>query len=142
MANAVPLTLPLQLTKSKHLICQLFVNGISGWFLIDTGASNSCLDEKCSDKFLVARQGKELPLTGAGKEKLSAFESQQSTVGTQEKVFAHLVFMLIDMETINMALIDQGNDPIDGIIGADLLRDKKAIIDYQHSRLQLPNALP
>jgi len=33
--------------------------------------------------------------------------------------------MLIDMETINTALVQQGDERIDGIIGADFLRKKK-----------------
>ena len=38
--------------------------------------------------------------------------------------------MLIDMDTINAALVEQEEEKIDGIIGADVLHKKKAIIDY------------
>ena len=33
----------LKKTKSQHLVAQLEVNAIEGLFLIDTGASNSCI---------------------------------------------------------------------------------------------------
>ena len=49
-------TIPLKFTNSKHLVCQLFLNGVEGNFLIDTGASNSCLDNTLTTKFSVIRR--------------------------------------------------------------------------------------
>lgn len=129
--------IPLRFTNSKHLICQLYLNGVKGNFLIDTGASNSCLDNKLTDKFSVLQEGEELPLTSAGNEKLNAMGSQKSNLGIANKSLASIAFMLIDMKTINAALIEQGDDKIEGIIGADFLHKKKARIDYDQSCLVL-----
>ena len=130
-------TIPLRFTNSQHLICQLFLNGVEGCFLIDTGASNSCLDNTLTAKFSVIEEGEELPLTSAGNEKLNALGSQKSTIGIANKALASIPFMLIDMETINAALVQQGDERIDGIIGADFLRKKKASIDYDQPCLVL-----
>jgi len=130
-------TIPLKFTNSKHLVCQLFLNGVEGNFLIDTGASNSCLDNTLTTKFLVIQEGDELPLTSAGNEKLNAMGSQKSSLGIASKALASIPFMLIDMETINAALVEQGDEKIDGIIGADFLHKKKASIDYDQSCLVL-----
>ncbi|MDB4113200.1 retroviral-like aspartic protease family protein [Flavobacteriaceae bacterium] len=130
-------TIPLKFTNSKHLICQLFLNGVEGNFLIDTGASNSCLDNTLTTKFSVIQEGDELPLTSAGNEKLNAMGSQKSSLGIASKALASIPFMLIDMETINAALVEQGDEKIDGIIGADFLHKKKASIDYDQSCLVL-----
>jgi len=130
-------TIPLKFTNSKHLICQLFLNGVEGNFLIDTGASNSCLDNTLTTKFSVIQEGDELPLTSAGNEKLNAIGSQKSSLGIASKALASIPFMLIDMETINAALVEQGDEKIDGIIGADFLHKKKASIDYDQSCLVL-----
>ena len=130
-------TIPLKFTNSKHLVCQLFLNGVEGNFLIDTGASNSCLDNTLTTKFSVIQEGDELPLTSAGNEKLNAMKSQKSSLGIASKALASIPFMLIDMETINAALVEQGDEKIDGIIGADFLHKKKASIDYDQSCLVL-----
>ena len=130
-------TIPLKFTNSKHLVCQLFLNGVEGNFLIDTGASNSCLDNTLTTKFSVIQEGDELPLTSAGNEKLNAMGSQKSSLGIASKALASILFMLIDMETINAALVEQGDEKIDGIIGADFLHKKKASIDYDQSCLVL-----
>ena len=45
--------------------------------------------------------------------------------------------MLIDMEAINTALEEQGESPIDGILGAELLAALSAVIDYKAKRLLL-----
>ena len=37
--------LNLKKTKSQHLTCTLKINGTEGLFLVDTGASNSCINE-------------------------------------------------------------------------------------------------
>ena len=45
--------------------------------------------------------------------------------------------MLLDLESINTTLANQGAPVIDGIIGADLLVKLKAVIDYKAMKLQL-----
>lgn len=136
------LKIELEETQSQHLICRLELNGVSGRFLLDTGASNCCLDREQIGKFSVLPQGDQLPLTGAGKEKLKATNSQKSVLHFAGKKIDSLSFILIDMETINSAFVEQNELPIDGIIGADLLHKKKAIIDYHYPCLLLHNTIP
>lgn len=136
------LKIELEETQSQHLICSLELNGVSGRFLLDTGASNCCLDREQIQKFSIRPQGDQLPLTGAGKEKLKATNSQKSILHFAGKKIDSLSFILIDMETINSAFVEQDELPIDGIIGADLLHKKKAIIDYHYPYLLLHNPIP
>ena len=35
--------IPLKITKTNHLIVKARLNGIKGRFILDTGASNSCI---------------------------------------------------------------------------------------------------
>ena len=106
------------------------LNGKPGLFLIDTGASNSCIDRKRADHFYLEAEGDNLPLQGAGHEKLYAQSSRKSSLQYLEQEVHHLSFMLIDIDTINAALAEQEEEKIDGIIGADILHKKKATIDY------------
>ena len=122
--------IPLRFSKSQHLIGEFTLNGKAAVFLIDTGASNSCVDKTRADYFNLEAEGDNLPLQGAGQEKLFAQSSDKSSLCYFDKEIHHLSFMLIDMETINAALVEQEEEKIDGIIGADVLHKKKAIIDY------------
>ncbi len=54
--------------------------------------------------------------------------SQKSHLGIANKALASISFMLIDMETINSALVEQGDMKIDGIIGADFLHKKRQVL--------------
>ncbi len=123
--------IPLRFIKSQHLIGEFTLNGKAAIFLIDTGASNSCVDKTRADYFNLEAKGDNLPLQGAGQEKLFAQSSHKSSLYYLDKEIHHLSFMLIDMDTINTALAEQEEEEkIDGIIGADILHKKKAIIDY------------
>jgi hypothetical protein len=82
-------------------------------------------------------EGDNLPLQGAGQEKLYAQSSRKSSLSYLDHEIYHLNFMLIDMNTINTALSEQEEENIDGIIGADILHKKKAVIDYDQCCLYL-----
>ena len=127
----------LRLTSSQHLLGDFEVNGQEGVFLIDTGASNSCVDERLANQFNLSIAGDPQPMTGAGNEKLSAQASKKSTLSYKSKVLTQLEFMLIDMQPINTAFKEQGESPIDGIIGADLLQQHNGVIDYAKRSLKL-----
>ena len=105
--------------------------------MIDTGASNSCVDKTRADYFNLEAEGDNLPLQGAGQEKLFAQSSRKSSLYYLDHEIYHLNFMLIDMNTINAALAEQEEENIDGIIGADILYKKKAVIDYDQCCLYL-----
>ena len=127
----------LRLTGSQHLLGDFEVNGQEGVYLIDTGASNSCMDEGLANQFNLSIAGDPQPMTGAGNEKLSAQASKKSTLSYKSKVLTQLEFMLIDMQPINTAFKEQGESPIDGIIGADLLQQHNGVIDYAKRSLKL-----
>ncbi len=131
------LDIPLQFTESQHLICRLYINNNEGLFLIDTGASNSCIDHEKASDFDLIPEGDSLPMTAASETQLTARGSQKSILGTQEQSIMEISFMLIDLQTINDALEKQYCLPIDGIIGADVLQENNAIVDYGRAQLSL-----
>lgn len=129
--------IPLRFSKSQHLIGTFLLDDKPAVFLIDTGASNSCVDRKRADHFNLEAKGDNLPLQGAGQEKLYAQSSQKRSLHYSDQEICCLSFMLIDMDTINAALGEQKEGNIDGIIGADILHKKKAVIDYDQCCLYL-----
>jgi hypothetical protein len=131
------LSIKLKKTKSQHLVAQLKINNKEGLFLIDTGASNSCISINKEDYFSIVRQDDELEMSGAGSEKLKAKPSMKSTINYKETFLLNLKFFLLDMNAINSSLSEQGSITIDGIIGADFLKRTNAIIDCKSKNLFL-----
>lgn len=140
-SSSKKINIPLRFLKSQHLIGAFLLNEKPAAFLIDTGASNSCVDKTRADHFNLEAESDNLPLQGAGQEKLYAQSSRKSSLYYLDHEIDHLNFMLIDMETINAALAEQEEDNIDGIIGADILHKKKAVIDYDQCCLYLNESI-
>ena len=44
-------SIPFKILSTNHIIIDAIVNNVGGKFLIDTGASNSCIDLNKSEKF-------------------------------------------------------------------------------------------
>tara|TARA_B100000530_G_scaffold184337_1_gene116696 strand:- start:114 stop:539 length:426 start_codon:yes stop_codon:yes gene_type:complete len=121
--------------KTKHLACNMSINGVEGIFLIDSGASNSCIDKRNEKKYKLEKFKKSYSASGAGNSKFDVYKSKQAKISHKSKLICDLNFLLIDMESINNALNESDNIKINGIIGADLLTKKKGTIDYKNETL-------
>ena len=66
--SATTISIPLRFSASKHLLGRFTVNGHKGVFLIDTGASNSCMEIDLAEQYELAIAGEPLSVTGAGNE--------------------------------------------------------------------------
>ena len=122
--------------ETKHYLIEAKINGIKGRFILDTGASNSCICTSLEDKFKVISQ--------KSKEKASSATSQMThtkiskrnaiQIGKWEDKINLITF---DMSHINNALSEKKINPIQGIIGADILKKSKTILDYKSNKLYL-----
>ena len=52
-------------------------------------------------------------------------------------VFGYDILVLFDLQHVNTALKEHDARTVDGIIGADVLKKSKAVIDYSKKRLYL-----
>ena len=129
--------LPLKRMRTGHLCLQLQINGFSGRFLVDSGASKSCISFLLQEAFQLTTNAPAIAAAGAGKDKLHAQPTKASNIQFKKIPLGRLSFLLLDMEAINATLIEEGEQPIDGILGADFLRKKSAVITYKPNRLYL-----
>ena len=123
--------------KSKHLYCKIELNNVTGFFLIDSGASNSCIDLKKQDKFKLKKFKKSYSASGAGNEKFDAYKTKKGKFSYNKKVIDKLNFLLIDMGPINAALNKTDNTSIDGIIGVDFLLRNNAVLNFEKMKLYI-----
>ena len=129
-------TVRLQFLKTKHYSLEVKINGISGKFILDTGASNSCICISLENKFkIISKETIEKALS-ATSEISNTKISKNNTIqiGKWENKINLITF---DMNHINNALNEKKINSVSGIIGADILKKSKAILDYKSNRLYL-----
>jgi predicted aspartyl protease len=127
----------LTLTKTNHFEAKAILNTVEGNFIIDTGASNSCVGFEASEKFDLFTQESEIKAAGAGANDMLTQLSDNNTLNLGKWNTRKVSLVLFNLSHVNQALITHNADPVDGIIGADILKKGKAIIDYANKALYL-----
>lgn len=129
--------IPFQFLKTQHLLLKAEINGVKGRFILDTGASHSCLNRDVKDKFLVQTQPSTTTVAGAGAVNMETLLSVKNSlkIGSWKKEEFSIV--LFDLHHVNQALSTYNVKEVDGIIGADVLMAGEAIIDYAFKKLYL-----
>lgn len=127
----------LSLTNTNHFEISATLNGIEGDFILDTGASNSCVGFEAAEKFNLFTQDSDVLAAGAGATDMLTKLSKKNMVQIGKWHKKGIPLVLFDLNHVNTALIAHKAKAVDGIIGADILKKGKAIIDYEKKRLYL-----
>ena len=130
------ISIKLVFLETKHYLIEAKLNDVNGRFILDTGASTSCICTSLENKFKV--------IANKSKEKASSANSEMTytkisksnaiQIGKWENKIKLITF---DMSHINTTLSEKKVNPIDGIVGADVLKKSKAILDYNKNKLYL-----
>jgi len=123
--------------KTQHLLITAKINGVKGNFILDTGASNSCVGLEGIEKFQLFTEISETKAAGAGATGMETQLSKDNSLQLSRWKFNKLNLIIFDMFHVNLALKQYKMKPVDGIIGADVLLQGKGIIDYYNHYLYL-----
>lgn len=129
--------IPLTLTATDHFEIKVNINGIEGLFILDTGASNTCIGMDKTALFKLNSEDSEIKAAGAGATEMLTKISTKNRVEIGSWVKKKHKIVLFDLVHVNEALTSHQAMPVDGIIGADILKKADAIIDYKKMRLYL-----
>ena len=126
----------LDFLKTKHYSLEVKINGIKGKFILDTGASNSCICTTLESNFNIISKETTEKASSATSEISNTKISKNNTIqiGKWENKINLVIF---DMSHINYALNDKIINSVSGIIGADVLKKSKAILDYKSNKIYL-----
>ncbi|WP_218598212.1 retropepsin-like aspartic protease [Polaribacter sp. NJDZ03] len=127
----------LKKIATNHLELKATINGVKGRFILDTGASNSCVGLDMITHFNLDAQESETKAAGAGATDMETLQSDNNSlkIGNWNTKKCHLV--LFDLSHVNTALTQHKAKEVHGIIGADVLQKGKAFIDYHKKVLYL-----
>ena len=130
-------TISFLLTNSNHILIQCEVNHVLGIFIVDTGASNSCINYFSASKFEIEFKASNEKASSATDEINEIFSSNNNIlkIGNFQKNDFDLV--LFDMTFINNSLKEKGVSQVDGIIGSDILNELNACVNYKKKEINL-----
>ena len=134
---------PLQLLDIEgegfHVMVEGSIHGKEAHFLIDTGASRSVFDPKTISAFIddLTFEKKEGLTAGVGSSDLESavFTIDQMQLGGL--VINDYQAVALDLENIHEMYGKLGLPQIDGIIGGDLLKRHKAVINFRCRKMRL-----
>ena len=110
---------------------------MKGVFILDTGASSSCVGFNSIEHFKLSVIDSEIKAVGAGASNMVTKLSKSNTLEIGPWKKQRVALVLFNLSHVNEGLINHNANPVDGIIGADILKKGKGIIDYEKKYLYL-----
>ncbi|MDA9213399.1 retroviral-like aspartic protease family protein [Flavobacteriaceae bacterium] len=126
----------LKLLKTNHYLLKACINGVEGKFILDSGASSSCICLSLENKFKIDSKENKIKASSATSNMEDTRLSKNNTIKIG-KWLNKISLVSIDMTHINRVLSEKETESVDGIIGADVLKKSKAVIDYESNKLYL-----
>ena len=128
-----------KVSKTQHLLIKATINGVKGNFILDTGASSSCIDFENIKLFEIKATKSKTKASSAGATGMHTQIAKGNTVKIGLWKINNFEIIIIDLSHVNQALKRHKTKLIHGIIGADILQYGKGIIDYYNHCLCLKN---
>lgn len=128
-----------KLTKTQHLTIKATINGVQGDFILDTGASNSCVGFESIELFKLKAKKSRTKAAGAGATGMITQIASKNDLKIGTWKLADFNLVIFDLSHVNEALRQHKTKEVQGIIGADVLLEGDAIIDYSSKYLYLKN---
>ena len=122
--------------ETKHYLIEAKVNGVSGRFILDTGASNSCVCTSLENNFNIISQ-ETIEKASSATSKISNTKISKNNTIQIGKWENKINLITFDMSHINHALNEKKINSVSGIIGADILKKSRAILDYKSNKIYL-----
>jgi len=137
LLNKAYTKIKLKLTKTNHFEIKATLNGVKGNFILDTGASSSCVGFEAIETFKLKVKDSKILAAGAGAIDMETKMSRKNKMKIGKWNNNKVVLVLFNLVHVNTALVNHNSKPVDGIIGADILKKGKAVIDYEKKYLYL-----
>ena len=131
------LKIKLKRIATNHLELKAKINGVKGRFILDRGASNSCVGLDKIEYFKLDAEESETKAARAGAIDMETQQSEDNILEISKWKTKKCHLVLFDLSHVNTALTQHEADEVHGIIGADILQKGKAFIDYKRKILYL-----
>jgi len=127
----------LKYTETNHFELVAKINEVQGNFILDTGASSTCVGFDTASHFKLSSEDSKIRASGAGANNMLTQIALKNSITIEAWKTKKLDLVLFDLTHVNDALVNHKADKVHGIIGADILKKGKAVIDYKNKALYL-----
>lgn len=130
---------PFKRMISNHLVVETSLEKTEEYvrFIIDTGASQTCIDTQKAKTLGYSLEETEEKATGTGSTKMPLSTAIVPKMSFGDFELFEYQMTLIDLEHVNEVLYEMGVKAVDGIIGADVLWRYQCMIDCGDKQLIL-----
>lgn len=129
--------IPLKKLATGHYKLSAKINGISGDFILDTGASTSCIGIVNTEYFSLKSEESNITAAGAGAINMETSLARNNELSIGSFRLKNIDFVLFDLSHVNEALFQVEEKEVHGIIGADFLKQRRGVIDYGRNCLYI-----
>ena len=138
MRTEIPIKI-LKLEGGFHLLISLRINGKPASVLIDTGASHTVFDKTRINSFLTSEkiEKHDKLSTGLGTSSMKSHLVAIGKISLGKLEIINYRSVVIDLSHVNTAYSQMKYKPIDGVLGSDILKKYKGVIDYGKRTLRL-----
>ena len=137
MTTVIPIRI-LKLDDGFHLLINIHVNGKPARLLVDTGASQTIFDKERIINFLNKEEKFEKHYklsTGLGTGNMKSHLVMIDKIEIGKLQIKNYKSVVINLFHVNVAYRQLKQKPIDGVLGSDLLKKYRAVIDYGKKKL-------
>ena len=127
----------LQTLPTNHYVLIATLNGVEGRFILDSGASTTCVSAELTAHFHLNAKPSEEKASSASTNEIDTEVAHHNELVIGSWSSKRRSVVLIDMQAVNHALQKLDIKSVHGIIGADVLQSTKAVIDYHNDWLYL-----
>jgi len=127
----------LKYTETNHFELVAKINNIDGNFILDTGASSTCVGFDAISHFNLLAEDSKIRAAGAGATNMLTQIASKNSIEIEGWKKKKLDLVLFDLTHVNEALVNHKAEKVHGILGADILKKGKAVIDYRNKALYL-----
>ena len=96
--------IPFKVSKTQHLLIKASINGIKGNFILDTGASNSCVGFENTFYFNLSAKASKNTAAGAGAIGMEPQIAQTNNLTLCRWNSSDITLIVFDMSHVNTAL--------------------------------------
>lgn len=135
--------LPMQFVNIEdegfHIVTEGLINGKEARFVIDTGASRTVFDKKRILNYIDSPEfsKKEGLSAGIGGTDIHSFVFMIDKLSFGDLIINDYQCIAMDLSNINDSYEKINLPAIDGVIGGDILKKYKAIINYKAKKIRL-----
>lgn len=136
-------TLPLHFISIEddglHLMVEGLINGMHANLLVDTGASRSVFDMAGIQKYITGQHFSENEKlsTGLGTNSMPSMVAVIDSLALGDLMLRNYQAIIIDLTHVHQSYQALSLPEINGVIGGDVLKKYKAVINYKNRTLKL-----